>query len=273
MKEPMKYDPEDIESLLKHKSFEELYPEEREFILKHIAHEDEYEALRSMLLQIERASNDGEWFEPDAELKQELMQEFAREKKSRFTIWLNSFFSSFPLPSFRRPAYAWSLAGAFALVFGLWFFWPTSPTAHLAEAAAESSKSTSSDTLSSSEKQVTVLAENKPTPAPKALAAMPPAPALVEADVATEQAPVKSMEQISPVTHDEVAKAESTIGESNDANLQIEESYSRAVSKELSDVATVRTESLAKKAPARIIDNSVTASAYSDLLQLLYTAK
>jgi hypothetical protein len=39
MKDPLKYDPEDIESLLKHKTFSELYPEEREFILKHIAHE------------------------------------------------------------------------------------------------------------------------------------------------------------------------------------------------------------------------------------------
>ena len=36
MSDKQVYDPEDIESLLIHKEFEELYPAEKEFVLKHI---------------------------------------------------------------------------------------------------------------------------------------------------------------------------------------------------------------------------------------------
>ena len=60
MKEELKYDPEDIESLLKHKAFAELYPEEKSFVLKHISNEDEYENLRSTLLEIQAMHRDAQ---------------------------------------------------------------------------------------------------------------------------------------------------------------------------------------------------------------------
>lgn len=46
------YDPNDLEALMMHKSFSELYEDERAFALQHIADEDEYNSMRQMLLQL-----------------------------------------------------------------------------------------------------------------------------------------------------------------------------------------------------------------------------
>ena len=93
MKFESKYDPEDIESLLLHKQFNELYPEEKEFVLRHLENEQEYESMRSVLLELKNISSSDEWLEPDASIKKNLMREFSSEKKSRFVIWLNSLFA------------------------------------------------------------------------------------------------------------------------------------------------------------------------------------
>jgi hypothetical protein len=93
MKFESKYDPEDIESLLLHKQFNELYPEEKEFVLRHLENEQEYESMRSVLMELKNISSSDEWLEPDASIKKNLMREFSSEKKSRFVIWLNSLFA------------------------------------------------------------------------------------------------------------------------------------------------------------------------------------
>ncbi len=93
MKFESKYDPEDIESLLLHKQFNELYPEEKEFVLRHLENEQEYESMRSVLMELKNISTTDEWLEPDASIKKNLMREFSSEKKSRFVIWLNSLFA------------------------------------------------------------------------------------------------------------------------------------------------------------------------------------
>lgn len=93
MKFESKYDPEDIESLLLHKQFHELYPEEKEFVLRHLESEQEYESMRSVLMELKNISSNDEWLEPDASIKKNLMKEFSSEKKSRFVIWLNSLFA------------------------------------------------------------------------------------------------------------------------------------------------------------------------------------
>ncbi len=101
-----KYDPEDIESLLLTKQFHELYPEERDFVLKHIESPEEYENLRATLFRLHDAANEGEWLEPEASIKKNLMREFTSETKGGFLVWLNSVFRLQPVPWYRQPAFA-----------------------------------------------------------------------------------------------------------------------------------------------------------------------
>lgn len=46
------YDPNDLEALLMHKSFAELFEDERAFVLQHLSDEEEYNSMRKMLLQL-----------------------------------------------------------------------------------------------------------------------------------------------------------------------------------------------------------------------------
>jgi hypothetical protein len=112
MKDNLKYDPEDIESLLMHKQFHELYEEERNFVLQHVEGEEEYESLRRTLFELHDASNNEDLLEPDPAIKKELMSLFVTERKSRFTIWLNSLFAQTNIEWYKRPAFALSFATA-----------------------------------------------------------------------------------------------------------------------------------------------------------------
>ena len=44
-----RYDPEDIESLLSERGFDELLPDERAFVLRHVNGREEYERMRALL--------------------------------------------------------------------------------------------------------------------------------------------------------------------------------------------------------------------------------
>ncbi len=121
MKLHSKYDPEDIESLLLHKQFHELYPEEKEFILQHIETAEEYESLRKTLFELRDSAQEGEWIEPDAALKRDLMAQFASEEKGGFRIWLNSLFTWPDVQWYRQPALRVAFAGA-CVVLGVLFF-------------------------------------------------------------------------------------------------------------------------------------------------------
>lgn len=85
------YDPEDIESLMMHKRFNELYPEEKTFVLRHIASEEEYEHMRKTLQAIVSDSSTESMLKVPAHIKKKLMAEFNTERKSTWIIWLNAF--------------------------------------------------------------------------------------------------------------------------------------------------------------------------------------
>lgn len=107
MKEQIKYDPEDIESLLLHKEYHDLYAEEREFVLQHMDNEEEYNSMRAMLLTIS-SSDDFEEIEPQPKTLALLMEEFVTEEKRGFKWWLNSLFVGiFPKEKtwFRQPGF------------------------------------------------------------------------------------------------------------------------------------------------------------------------
>lgn len=103
MRSQEKYDPEDIESLMLHKQFHELYPEEKEFVLRHLESEDEYESMRSILIEIKDSFSNEEGHQPDRRIKSNLMKEFSTSNQRGITIWLNSLFVS-DIPFYKRPA-------------------------------------------------------------------------------------------------------------------------------------------------------------------------
>lgn len=168
-----KYDPEDIESLLMHKQFNELYEEEKEFVLQHVKNEEEYNSLRSMLFTLHDQSFQDEWLEPDPSIKKNLMKEFASEKKGGFLVWLNGIFAMPEITWYRRPAVQWSFAAVLILIGGIWFF-KLNRDVDQDLASLENGK-TKSDTISSGLDN-NLFAENlsneKLPPAPKEIVPM-----------------------------------------------------------------------------------------------------
>lgn len=112
-----KYDPEDLESLLLHKRFHELYPEEKSFVLQYISSEEEYTSMRATLLKVQEV-NDDEYISARPESKERLMKLFQEEKQtSGFKVWLNGYF--LPLFANRQGAIGLSLAVLASVVFAL----------------------------------------------------------------------------------------------------------------------------------------------------------
>ncbi|MDZ4822152.1 MAG: hypothetical protein SH856_01710 [Flavobacteriales bacterium] len=117
----MKYDPEDIESLMMNKGFDELYPEEKNFVLQHLEDEDEYESIRKTLFEVQLDSRNNKWLEPDASIRKNLMAQFSTEHKRGFFIWLNSLFAMPERSWGMRPAYVLVIASV-VIVAGVLFF-------------------------------------------------------------------------------------------------------------------------------------------------------
>jgi len=87
-----KYDPEDLESLLLHKTFGELYPEEQRFVLQYIDSEEEYNSMRATLLTIQ-SNDDSPKISARPETKEQLLNLFSKQNQtSGFKAWLNSTF-------------------------------------------------------------------------------------------------------------------------------------------------------------------------------------
>jgi hypothetical protein len=126
MKPHVPYDPEDIESLMMHKSFDELYPEEREFVLRHVSGPDEYESMRKMWHELNQGASGEEWLEPDPAIRKNLMALFPSEKKGGFKVWLNTLFNSLNPPQitwYRRPAVQFAF-GLAVIAVAIWIAVP-----------------------------------------------------------------------------------------------------------------------------------------------------
>ncbi len=189
-----KYDPEDIESLLMHKQFNELYDDEKEFVLQHVKNEEEYNSLRSMLFTLHDASLQDEWLEPDPSIKKALLKEFASEKKGGFMVWLNGIFVMPEITWYRRPAFQVAFATAIILIASIWFVNWKFDQNHV-EVATLEVKSADQDTstaLANGNLFAENLSNNQIPPAPKTL--IPPDP---------------SVKFIPPVVADEISEEES----------------------------------------------------------------
>lgn len=106
------YHPEDLEVLLREKTYDQLVPEEVEFVLRHIQSKEEYTQMRQLIFQIEEQEWDAA--PPVApSVKADLMSEFKSKNKKGFTIWLNSLFARNKSHNWGfAPAVRWSVAVA-----------------------------------------------------------------------------------------------------------------------------------------------------------------
>jgi hypothetical protein len=92
------YDPEDLERLLKEKSFSELLPEEKAFVLQFVENDLEYDSMRETLESLIAVPSMEEAISPKAATKEALMAAFSaktvenqkeeREEKTGFWAWL-----------------------------------------------------------------------------------------------------------------------------------------------------------------------------------------
>ena len=92
------YDPEDLERLLKEKSFSELLPEEKAFVLQFVENDLEYDSMRETLESLIAVPSMEKAISPKAATKEALMAAFSaktvenqkeeREEKTGFWAWL-----------------------------------------------------------------------------------------------------------------------------------------------------------------------------------------
>jgi hypothetical protein len=175
MNDQLKYDPEDIESLLMHKQFHELYEEERQFVLQHLGGEEEYESLRKTLFELHNVSAREQWLEPDPSIKKALMAEFATEEKGGLKIWLNSLFNGISLDWMRRPAFGVAFATACIAGAVVLLITNRSEEKNIAQVTSESASTSSELPMDSVAESAQLFAENLTS------ASLPPAPALAAA--------------------------------------------------------------------------------------------
>jgi hypothetical protein len=118
-----KYDPEDIEYLLKSKSFDELYADERKFVLQHMEDQHEYESMRKTLMLVSSPSASGDKIEPRESIKTDLLAAFDKKQQNGFVIWLNGLlaFNKPNISWYRQPAYQLAIASV-VIVFGVFWF-------------------------------------------------------------------------------------------------------------------------------------------------------
>lgn len=84
------YDPEDIESLLQERGFDELLEEERAYVLRHLTGREEYEAMRALLYQVRDDVSKQPPLQADADVKTAVMAAFRAQQQPQWRIWLNT---------------------------------------------------------------------------------------------------------------------------------------------------------------------------------------
>jgi hypothetical protein len=104
-----RYDPEDIESLLSERGFDELLDAERAFVLRHLSGRDEYERMRALLHYMRPDERSRPGIEPDERVRRNVMDVFRAQQRPQWRIWLNSM-ASWSMPQrtsgYWRPALA-----------------------------------------------------------------------------------------------------------------------------------------------------------------------
>lgn len=84
------YDPEDIESLLSERGFDELLAEERAFVLRHLSGREEYEQMRALLHFVRPDERARPTIEPEDRIRTNVLAAFRAQQQPQWRVWLNS---------------------------------------------------------------------------------------------------------------------------------------------------------------------------------------
>jgi hypothetical protein len=123
------YDPEDIESLLQERSFDELLEEERAYVLRHLSGREEYEQMRALLRHVREDDRQRGPIVADDAIRNNVMQAFRAQQQPQWRVWLNSIGGIFtPGDGYAmwRPALA---LGMLVVLFGIGFWLINGPLA------------------------------------------------------------------------------------------------------------------------------------------------
>lgn len=139
-----RYDPEDIETLLSERGYDELLEEERAYVLRHLSGREEYEAMRTLLLHMREEPRQQGPASADPQVRTAVLDAFRSRQRPYMTIWLNSIAAALwpkEAAAMWRPALALASV-ALLLVGGWWFVQRTdlAPTNELAELKQEEVK-------------------------------------------------------------------------------------------------------------------------------------
>lgn len=85
-----RYDPEDIESLLSERGFDELLPDERAFVLRHVSGREEYERMRALLHYVRPDERQRGGIDPEDRVRENVLAAFRAQQQPAWRIWLNS---------------------------------------------------------------------------------------------------------------------------------------------------------------------------------------
>lgn len=85
-----RYDPEDIESLLTERSFDELLEEERAYVLRHLTDRNEYETMRGLLLHMRTSDREQDPLVAPESVRSNVINAFRAQQRPKWQIWLNS---------------------------------------------------------------------------------------------------------------------------------------------------------------------------------------
>lgn len=146
------YDPEDLERLLKAKSFSELLPEEKAFVLQFVENDLEYDSMRETLESLIVLPSLEETISPQAATKEALMAAFSaktaenkkeeKEEKIGFWAWL---WSTNKTILYRPGFQLASLALVLVSVFYIATFSPTDRTAHIIKTESSPQENTTNE--------------------------------------------------------------------------------------------------------------------------------
>lgn len=285
MKPHVPYDPEDIESLMLHKSFDELYPEEREFVLRHVNGPEEYESMRKMWHELNQGASGEDWLEPDPAIRKNLMALFPGEKKGGFKVWLNTLFNSLNPPQitwYRRPSMQLAL-GLVVIAVAIWIAVPDNQP-ELAELRKDEK------TAETPVEQEEVLHDSLLPQSPRPVEAVPPAIDEVQSEEITLQDNVASAQSdnlAESISAPEEAPVPMPAGavrkESADNALAEEKTITAAPTSAghtLFNAPQVESNSVKSKVDAAMVVSeaehipaSTNMNALSGLLDVLYTAR
>lgn len=288
MKSNNKYDPEDIESLLLHKQFHELYPEEKEFVLRHLENEEEYNSMRNTLFEIKEISSASDLLRPDAGLKKELLRAFQGERKSPFIIWLNALFAAPDRSFFGQRGVQLSFSLAVIAIIGVFLFTSQPNKKVMAENHVEQNKEMESpaevETKQADVEEEGITEESTAPVLPPAAVQINSADAAEEVndvvmkeEAAPEAQPLTN--QVSKAMADEVSTTSPQVSDFavENANSENIDYASPAITNKATALSPTFNSSGAELyseyTTVAIVETSSNIEGYADVVDLLFTAK